>query len=599
VPITSCHLRYLSSLLFAVLAAAGCASEGDVLSLGGQPLVQPICDQQLSGGGGINLALCPDPGDVCGDGVCSFSETCSSCSFDCGSCTPPPDIIQVPGSPTLIPMSALYSRAASLGVSPMTAGVPGISAFMRRPVPFSYPIGASSVTDFMNRLFQNGIWANTTPGQTETALPPDANGCQLKQIDAMYQPSEFVSFDTGAGLLFPGALLQGRYVNLGIGSVIPLHIPAAARRQVVLVDTMGDTAVAPSPAAADVYPAISGMIQQAQQRGAYTQAETAFEMTTASSLGEAASKFKLDAKLLGGSISASFSQSSSTQSNTVFVRYVQSLFSVFQDLGGATPTAAEIGNYSVGELEGLGANGELGYDNLPTYIRNVTYGRMLIFSLTSTASRTDLEAAVNAVYGSATASASTSQRTIIQNSTLRVFSYGGATAATDAVIRSGNWQSYFTMMDVPLATLRPLGYEVRRLDDVLAAMSRTTSYTQRTCNGPKRIHVVLSNTYKNAFIDVKASGAVSYQRVGQTVNGFTDVDITDYLAGSNDKVKISVQVGSTDIFNPSHAHVQVEVYADGTLMRSFPYWECNRCNSQDVRAFLVNQFTGQVTDTSI
>src|ERR1043165_2852371 len=108
----SCRLSYASSLLLAVLAAAGCAPEGDGISLGGQPLIEPICDPQLSGARGPDQVACPDPGDACGDGVCGFSESCSSCSFDCGSCPPPPDIIRVPGSPPLVPMSTLYSRAA-------------------------------------------------------------------------------------------------------------------------------------------------------------------------------------------------------------------------------------------------------------------------------------------------------------------------------------------------------------------------------------------------------------------------------------------------------------------------------------------------------
>src|ERR1700704_4094135 len=106
----------------------------------------------------------PCGNDWCGDGVCTGAEDCSSCSQDCGVCYDP-DILNVPGWPSMAPVSDLYALSQSLGVPPMVAGVPNISYYLQNPpvVAFSYPLGASSKQNFMNQLFQSGNWANTQP----------------------------------------------------------------------------------------------------------------------------------------------------------------------------------------------------------------------------------------------------------------------------------------------------------------------------------------------------------------------------------------------------------------------------------------------------
>lgn len=554
-----------------------------------------------------NKFCCTSPPPACGDGACNSGETCGSCERDCGPCYDP-NIINVSGLPRLRSMAELNARARALGVGSLLAGVPNIEAFLQRqsqnPVFLSYPTDATGVSDFMIKLFQRGSWASTPPGQSETPMPDDAN-CHYRQVDVTYQPDQLVSFDIGAGLLFPSALLQGNYISLGGDSIVPLHVPYVYRNPVYLLGSFyngsfGTSAISPTSTATDVYTAIGQIIQRAQAEGLYKVADAAMEVTTASSFEEAATKFNLDAKIFGGSVTARFASTRTEQRNTVFVRFQQSLFSIAQDLRGFSPTQAQLGgNFTVADLQSLGDAGEIGYTNLPTYIRNVTYGRMLLFSLSSIASQSDLEAAANAVYGPNSFSASATQRLIVQNSTMRIFAYGGPFEPAEATIKSGNWQSYFTMTNIPLATLKPLGYEVRRFDDAPAAMSRTTQFTRRICDGAKTIRVQLSDTYNVGTIFVKPAGSTSYQSVAQTANGFVNVDITPFLAGTSDKIKVQVQVGSTDIFNPSHGHTKIDVFANDVNVKDSPRWSCNRCNSQDVRAFTVNSVTGQVEDSSL
>ncbi len=537
--------------------------------------------------------------DVCGDDVCSENESCSSCSFDCGTCYDP-DVLNVPGTPQQATRQELDDLAQSLNVSPLIAGVPNISTYLSTPSyrPYSYPLGSASIQDFMNRLFQSGIWANTVPSESTTPLAPDANGCQLRRVDAVYNPEEFVSFDAGAGLLYPSSLAQGAYVNLGVGALTPLHVPYTQRQPVNLVSTFFSAQTAPNSTSTDVYTGIGQMIQAAQAAGGITQSTVYFDMKSASSLEEAAAKFKLDTKLFGGTIGATFSSANTQQSNTVFVRFTQSLFTVFQDLRGFTPTQGQFnGNLTVADLENLGNTGELGYNNLPTYIRAVTYGRMLIFSVTSTSSKSELEEAVNAVYGKTTVNASASQKKTVNDSQMRVFSYGGPSEPAIATIKSGNWQDYFTLANVPLATLKPLGYEVRRLDDQLATMSRTTSYTERTCPGVHKISVRMSDVYKHARLDIQKSGSTAYDNITET-DSFADVNINSFLVGQDDQIRISIQVGQPGFLAAYQSHMRLEIFVDGVKVTDpgAEWYECKHCHSKDpVWVYRVNQYTGEVT----
>jgi hypothetical protein len=544
---------------------------------------------------------CPEDcgySSYCGDGYCDsyYGEDCSTCEYDCGPCYNP-DVVNVPGTPQKAPIGDLYAKSQYLGVSPMVAGVPNIDTYLQNQYAFNsftYPSGATGVQDFVNKLFQSGIWANSGPTQTVTPLAPDANGCQLRRVDAAYNPEELVNFDAGAGLLYPSAINQGQYINLGVGSLTPIHVPYPQRKPVNLVATFFQSSTAPTGTSTDVYGSIGQMIQSAQAQGGITQSTVYFDMQSASTLEEAAVKFKLDAKVLGGNINATFSSLNTTQSNTVFVRFTQSLFTVFQDMGGYTPAAGQFNSsFGVSDLENLGNMGELGYDNLPTYVRAVTYGRMLIFSVTSTSSKEDLQAAVNAVYGSTSASASADQKKVINESTLRVFGYGGPAEPQVATIKSGNWQDYFTLVNVPLVTLKPVGYEVRRWDDQFATMSRTTSYTERTCPGVKKIRVELSDSYKETRAYVRKTGSTTFDEVLYST-GYASGEINQHLLGSDDELKVTMTVGKPGFFSSYQGRVRLKVFVDNVL-KFEDYYSCTTCHSKDpVWVLNVNQYTGDV-----
>src|SRR5262249_41417824 len=159
--------------------------------------------------------------------------------------------------------------------------------------------GAVSLQDFMNKLFQGGTWGTPGTGQSTAPGTPDANGCTLTHVDATYRPDDLVAFDSEHGVLYPGALIQGAYVNLGVGSLSPIHVPYTQRNPVSLVASLFEARTAPTATSSDVYTAIGDMIRQANIDGNVGQSKVHVDVFTASSMLEAATHLKFDAKILG------------------------------------------------------------------------------------------------------------------------------------------------------------------------------------------------------------------------------------------------------------------------------------------------------------
>jgi hypothetical protein len=433
----------------------------------------------------IDCSYVPLP---CGDGYCSDSETCSSCEQDCGICDTS-GVINVPGYPEVAPVSEMYERAEQLGIPPSVAGVPNIEEFLQSGYPggsvsqSSYPYPATSLQDFINKLFLGGVWQNNSPFYTPGAWASDAFGCQVRQVTERYNVRELVSFNRAADLLFPSALNQGVYINIGFGALTPLHVvssgPSPQRKPVNLVGTFTQMATSPTATVGDIYASIGQMINTANANGKISLGTVYPEIKSAASLDEVAAKFKLDLGILGASVTPN----NNNGRNTVFVLARQPLFAIFQDLGGFTPTLAQFNpsTFGVQNFYNLGDMNELGYDNLPTYVRYVTYGRMVLFSVSATSTQADLEAAANAFY---TGNATGQQQNIIQNSVIQIVARAGAGPLQEAELKvHGHWQDSFNLMNVPVTSIQPIAFEVRRLDDQLATMSRTKAYTERTCPG--------------------------------------------------------------------------------------------------------------------
>ncbi len=479
----------------------------------------------------------------------------------------------------------------------MIAGIPNIEKWVESSSivrPQSYPSDSSSTQDFIDRLFRDGQWQTATPGIISVTPLPSNPSCTLKRVTAINEPEFFISTSAGGGYLYPGAINQGKYINMGVGALEPIHIDYTKRNPVYLSADFFQEEVSPIATLSSVNAAIGRLIKKAPPQ---TPADVITRIIEASSLTEAAHAMNTDAKMLGLEAGSQININITERQNTVFVFFMQQLFSVHADLRNQRPVRALFNdNLTVGDLEDLGSRNEIGYENLPTYVESVTYGRIMIFSMSSKASLAELSYAANAKFGN-NGGGNTSDRVnrIIQESKIQVFSRGGPFEPVEQSIKDGSYKSYFNSTNIDRALAKPIGYSVRLWNDRPGPMFRTTEYTSRNCAPIHNIEVELSEVYKSASVYAKHENGGAERHI-TTTDDRTTANITDALSDKDDYIRISNQGGRKGFPPNWQRRVRVRVLVDGEEKFNNKR-ECNWCNSIDNAFCLrVNRSTGSVRD---
>jgi hypothetical protein len=545
----------------------------------------------------VMLAAC----DNAPQALFSATSSLTPCPYDPlhkvpDGCTPlPPDDDPPPPPPPplrIYEMSELRSLAARLGVSPALAALPNITAFMARldpparpitaisaPAIFDlvYPAGAPTVDQFIDRLFMTGIWSNPGSSYDTPSTGFDMRGCATKQVNQRYNLSSLAPFEPGIDLLFPGALVQGRYANLGLGSLVPIDIPHTKRKPIPLVSNYAavggpfQTATSPAATASAVLTTIGGMVTALGTTTLNPIRNIASEVETTSSLDEMAARLNVDVKVLGVKFSSVFTTDRTSESSTVFVHILDSGLSVAIDRQGFRPSAFLFnGGLAVSDLETLGSLGQLGYDpaqplnnNLPTYVYNVTYGREFIFTVTSDTSSTRLKRIIDITRGGFHSTLSMEDKKVLSGSRVKVVSLGGPSILTEAVIKSGDWKSYLDpATPVPFSSLVPISYQLTRWDNQPAVMSRTADYVTRECPGHK-VEVRISNIYEHAAIVLKNAQDNTAFEIVSTSGDSGWIDIKDKMSGPNDEIILNDNAGQHGFLAAYKRGAQLEIRIDG------------------------------------
>ncbi|MEM1054787.1 MAG: thiol-activated cytolysin family protein [Bacteroidota bacterium] len=321
-----------------------------------------------------------------------------------------------------------------------------------------------------------------------TSLLEDVTySCTSTPYSLAETPQKVVIYDPDRSVLYPGAFVQGgSYV---VGSVDALTIPERAPLRISIPDIAnpnGDNFRTVTPNQAEVENARGDIIGNAVQDGLSAPSSIEFKMETYHSERQFALEASLSGSYLNFSGSASGSYNQDASETTVAVQFTQRMYTVAVERPAADPASFFSDAFTPSRLQALQDRGLIGPNNLPVYVSEVVYGRMMMFTMTSTANETDiratLQAAYNGIGGNVEASLTARQQSLLQNSEITVTSFGGNADATLAIIRSGNWADYFTE-DAPLSSASPLSYTFRNLgDNSIAAVTEATDYTIRTCD---------------------------------------------------------------------------------------------------------------------
>ena len=349
------------------------------------------------------------------------------------------------------------------------------------------------------------IVEGVTPVETEETvedvrtIDPDGNVQPLGDVtydctETLYSmasdPQQIVVADPNRDVLYAGALIQGRTHRDGIdiGDIRPLTIVDRAPIRVSIPDVFtpdGANFREVQPNQAEVSQAIGDIIGNATRDDLHAPSSISFDMKTFHSEEQFALEAGMSGRYLGFSASASGSTEQNASTTTVAVQFAQRMFTVAVEPPGSDAASFFTEDFTDEDLQALVDADRIGPDNLPVYVSGVVYGRMMTFALTSTASESEIKAALQASYdtiaGGVDAEVSAQNHSLLQESSIVLTTLGGDAADALSVIRSGNWADYFGEA-APLSTAVPLSYTFKNLGDgSIASVSEAFEYSVKSC----------------------------------------------------------------------------------------------------------------------
>jgi Thiol-activated cytolysin len=418
----------------------------------------------------------------------------------------------------MVPSLRTCVRSGVLSVFIMAVSACGRSEFSPLTAAATDPPPARGGPNLFNQIVSGfGGWdgaLSDTTAAPPVALPQSvltaANGdnwiCSNTQQDEKRNLDQLLAPGNAAGVLWPGALIQGASLTGGEPAEIPLPRSPISISIDLAVDSASRTI--DDPTSASVQVAVAELQREADARLGpidVVPARIDFEQTEAFSTNQfilafgASAQASTPLKVLGipvpGSASLGVSDSLgvevSFQVHTIAVKLMQPMYAIsFADEDKTTPGEYLASSVTDSDVAGVAARGMLGGSNLPTYVKSVTYGRMVVFTLRNTSFATvgDMEGAVQAslnlfklgIGGSGGNKLSVKDSLLLQNSDLQVVAFGGSQDSALAAIRTGDLGKFFT--SVPATQAVPLGYRINYLKNgQVALLGFGTNYTESSC----------------------------------------------------------------------------------------------------------------------
>ena len=327
--------------------------------------------------------------------------------------------------------------------------------------------------------------ATGTPVLGDEIVGSQTYNCETTPYSITRTPDKIVTMNPDYEVLWPGSLLQGQGYAMGIGSLQELPIRERAPLTISIdLLTQNNTRTVTNPTLASVNQAIGELIQAASDAGHTAGSNVLYTKERMHSVSQGLLKMGLSAKYTGAEISSNLEVSYSAERTNVTAYFIQRMFTVSVVLP-STPQAFFSGALTADKLQEQVDRGRVGPDNLPVFVSNISFGRMLVFSLSSQADEAKINATLNVVLESGGtgggANLTAEQRALLENSQIKVVTVGGDASHALALIRSGNLAEFFST-DASLTSARPISYTVRNLaDNTIAKVSETTTYSLREC----------------------------------------------------------------------------------------------------------------------
>ncbi|MGY2893839.1 thiol-activated cytolysin family protein [Deinococcus sp. UYEF24] len=385
-----------------------------------------------------------------------------------------------------------------LRTGPIKTGPVGTPRF---PVPIAlggFPSNAANPDEFFRQLLSGGISAtrpvtkkpgDVTSGAATQSTQDGAGGplaCSVQKYKISDSPPQYAAGTFDQDKLWVGSLLQSRGLSVGVGSLSSLNIPASKRAPLRLTSQLpvqGGSATV--TATQSGYNDALARIRQSVS-GTPIGSTVRYEMTEEDGFESSALKIGLNASYLTSKVSASLTTQHQSGNHKVTAVFYQNAFTVNADLGNQSPATALFSGLNMDDLKALGTAKQLAYNNPPVYVDSMTYGRLLLVTMESQYSASEMEVALraSASFGAANVGGSldVGQKKVLSGSKFSVYASGGNESQVVGLIRTGQLGSYFTGTTSP-TTFVPISFTTRNLgDNSYAAQFVSGEYSVTTCN---------------------------------------------------------------------------------------------------------------------
>lgn len=348
--------------------------------------------------------------------------------------------------------------------------------------------------------------------------------CDNHSIGISVATEDIISVGSNFGKIWPGALIEGNSLESGDLKLINIdRAPITINTNLPINKTFREI---DNPNSVTVQQGISemqiesGLMPDGARAGAGIMNTRVEEYTTfiqaMLSVGISAGFTEPQSKIkLSGEAGVSLEREQNTHS--VIVKFVQNTFTVrLADDLIETPADFFANTVTAEDLTKLENSGTMSSSNVPLYIESVTYGRFLLFTMTSTTVKTaaKLNAAVEASwdkYAHAGGELSAEFELALSSKQTKIFSAGGSEEGANAAVAELDWSKFF--VEAPVTTAVPISFVARTLNGrKKVVLIDNTAFKQRgNCESPEQIQIEVQ--ISNVTLENPKLGVVQYEGV--------------------------------------------------------------------------------------
>ncbi|NJN26456.1 MAG: hypothetical protein HC819_11005 [Cyclobacteriaceae bacterium] len=309
--------------------------------------------------------------------------------------------------------------------------------------------------------------------------PPaqDQNNTTLECYTANYKAApgfdEMLALDPTSDVIYPGALVIGE--SIPTGEYLPL---VAERDSITLSISLENLSGSPvvkigDPKLSTVREGVKKILDQEVTGG--TPAKINYSISQVHTKEQLNLALGANYRSAATKVSASFDFESTSYTNKFVMKFLQVYYTIDMDL----PRNPSDLFTKLPDPALLGATS-------PVYVSTVTYGRMILYTMETNYTKTEVDAAFSASFGSSDGSINAEYEKVFRESSIKALVIGGSGAEAAKTIKGpeevfsyiatgGNYSK-----DSPGA---PLSYKLRYVkDNAVARVVLGSEYTVRTCD---------------------------------------------------------------------------------------------------------------------